>query len=262
MSRLYMVIFASIISVQGFCSYPTEEEADVLFLSNIVNRANNIDNSQYDVFFARMKQPAPVGSQKIIESKVLNAIMSIDVFVSTNSIDDSRGISIISKEWMRRLADIFQPVDFLTNHVMCLSLARYIGTLKQVEFPDNLLKDTGPRVMMRTLNSYSISDEEIVRIKKEYNEANKIALYEANKEAFDLQGRVMCANSHVRRYRYALFLICGKSVSGCQNVMDSEAFSAFTNQVVRLSNASHDEQKVLFRQINERLLLKDSNETK
>ena len=254
MSRLYMIIFVSIISVHGFCSYPTEEEADVLFLSNIVNRANNIDNSQYDVFFARMKQPAPVGSQKVIESKVLNAIMSIDVFVSTNSIDDSRGISMISKEWMRRLGDIFQPVDFLTNHVMCLSLASYIGSLKQVEFPDNLLKDTGPRVIMRTLNSYSISDEEIVRIKKEYNEANK--------EAFDLQGRVKCANNHVGRYRYALFLICGKSVSGCQNIMDSEAFSAFTNQVVRLSNASHDEQKVLFGGINKKLAAKDFKETK
>ena len=121
MSRLYMIIFASIISVQGFGSYPTEEEADVLFLSNIVNSANIIDDSQYDAFFARMKKPAPVGSQKIIESKVLNAIMSIDVFVSTKSIDDSRGISIISKEWIRRLGDSFQPVDFLTNHVMCLS---------------------------------------------------------------------------------------------------------------------------------------------
>ena len=262
MSRLYMIIFASIISVQGFGSYPTEEEADVLFLSNIVNSANNIDDSQYDAFFARMKKPASVGRQKIIESKVLNAIMSIDVFVSTNSIDDSRGISIISKEWMRRLGDSFQPVDFLTNHVMCLSLARYIGTLNQVEFPDNLLKDTGPRVIMRTLNRYSISDEEIVRIKKEYNEANKIALYEANKDSFDLQGRVMCANNHIGRYRYALFLICGKSVSGCQNIMDSEAFSDFTNQVVRLSNASHDEQKILFGGINKKLAAKDFEESK
>ena len=69
----------------------------------------------------------------------------------------------------------------------------------------------------------------------------------------------MCANNHIGRYRYALFLICGKSVSGCQNIMDSEAFSDFTNQVVRLSNASHDEQKILFGGINKKLEATPSN---
>lgn len=253
MIKNYMMMFVLIIPVQVFCSYPTEQEAEMLFSSNVLNKVDRINNSQYETFLMRMKRPTTMETRKIVESKVLNGIMSINVSVSTNCIDESRGVIMISGAWVRRLSDCFQPVDFMTNHVVCISMAKYIGTLKQIDFPENLLRDAGPIVIMRSLNQYRRSDDEIVRIKKEKNEAHRMALYEQNKEAYNLQRRVKTANYNVRRYRCELFSLCGKSIAGCRKMMNDEEFSNFTNQVVRLSNASEKEQTILFQKLNEEL---------
>ena len=55
---------------------------------------------------------------------------------------------------------------------------------------------------------------------------------------------------------------CSKCISERRRTMNDEDFSAFTNQVVRISNMSQDEQKVLFRGINKKLAVKDFEETK
>ena len=251
MIKNYMMMLVLIIPVHLFSSYPTEQEAEILFSSNMLNKVDRINNSQYETFLMRMKRPAAMEIRKIVESKVLNGIMSIDVSVSTNCIDESRGVIMISGDWVRRLNDYFQPVDFMTNHVMCISMAKYIGTLKCIDFPVNLLREAGPLVIMRSLNQYRRSDDEIARIKKEQNEARRIALYEQNKEAYNLQRRVKAANYSVSRYRCELFSLCGKSIAGCRKMMNDEEFLNFTNQVVLVSNASKKEQKILFQKLNE-----------
>ena len=84
MIKNYMMMFVLIIPVQVFCSYPTEQEAEMLFSSNVLNKVDRINNSQYETFLMRMKRPATMETRKIVESKVLNGIMSINVSVSTN----------------------------------------------------------------------------------------------------------------------------------------------------------------------------------
>lgn len=249
MIKKYMIIFVLINPIRVFCSYPTVQETEALFSSNVVNFSNHIENSRYEDFFLRMKQETVMRDRNLVEAKVLNGIMSIDIFVSTNKIDDSRGISMISNGWMRKLSEYFQPVDFLTNHVMCLSMAKYMGKLKCVDYSENLLREAGPLVIMRSLNRYRRSDEEIERIKKERNEAHRMALYEANKEAYLLQSRVHSANYYVKQYRRELFSLCGRCVEGCRKTMSEDEFSYFTNQIVKVSRASQDEQRVLFRRL-------------
>jgi hypothetical protein len=124
MIKNYMMMFVLIIPVRVFCSYPTEQEAEMLFSSNVLNKVDRINNSQYETFLMRMKRPATMETRKIVESKVLNGIMSINVSVSTNCIDESRGVIMISGDWVRRLSDCFQSVDFMTNHVVCISMAK------------------------------------------------------------------------------------------------------------------------------------------
>jgi hypothetical protein len=86
-----------------------------------------------------------------------------------------------------------------------------------------------------------------------------MALYEQNKESYNLQRRVKTANYNVRRYRCELFSLCGKSIAGCRKMMNDEEFFNFTNQVVRLSNASEKEQKILFQKLDEGLRSHNKN---
>jgi hypothetical protein len=47
MIKNYMMMFVLIIPVQVFCSYPTEQEAEMLFSSNVLNKVDRINNSNF-----------------------------------------------------------------------------------------------------------------------------------------------------------------------------------------------------------------------
>lgn len=59
-----MMMFVLIIPVQVFCSYPTEQEAEMLFSSNVLKKGDRINNSQYETFFNANETPCDNGDPK------------------------------------------------------------------------------------------------------------------------------------------------------------------------------------------------------
>lgn len=178
------------------------------------------------------------------EDAILNTLKSIKVHVSTNNIDDSVGLDMISQDWVSNINLQFPFSTFQTNAIACLSLARYLGDVRCVDFPTNLVYEAMPGIMMRSLNGNHVSAEQARRFKQE-EERRKERRRQLSAE-YGLQFRVFRGNALVEGYRRNLFSLCGKSVAGCRKIMSNEEFTVFTNELVTVSHATEDEQRGLF----------------
>lgn len=244
------VIAALALPSIGFCAYPSLEEASSLFSSNQLNSTNVWLTSQsYSDFRSRLCEPASNEESCAVENHVICAITSIVMHVSTNTIDESCGISIANDRgsYFRVMSGSFR--NFSTNSIECLALASYLGHVVQVDFPSNLTMMRGPlvgRKMFISTNSAEMAQwrmqEEAARLERE-SRLREILLRR------DLQLRVAEANRAIEGYRRDVFAICARSVAGCMGVMDADDFAAFTNQVVTVSGANEQERKVLFKYI-------------
>ena len=242
------VIAALALPSIGFSAYPSLEEAIAIFPRNEPGCAR-ITPCDHDVrqLFGRMQIPTSPENCRAVESVVLDYLKTINVNVSTNALKSSCGIESISQPWLSLLDTQLQFMDFSTNATECLSLARYVGGVKKVDFPTNLALAVMPTPIMVSMNGYHISPER----KRQVELANKRkeALRAQLGDECELQIRVFRENCAVEGYRRKLFAICARGVAGCMGVMDADDFTAFTNQVVTVSGANEQERKVLFKYI-------------
>lgn len=185
-----------------------------------------------------------VDEAKGMEDDILNTLKSIKVYVSTNNIDDSVGLDVISQDWVSNINLQFSFSTFQTNAIACLSLARYLGNVRCVDFPTDLVYEAMPGIMMRSLNGNHVSAERTRRFEQE-EERRKERRRQLSAE-YELQFRVFRGNALVKDYRRNLFSLCGKSVAGCRRIMSDEEFTVFTNELVTVSHATEDEQRGLF----------------
>lgn len=248
-------IFAAIMSLALpiYGAYPTETEAKELFSSNRLNNVSAwMDDGVYDDFFIRLQRSASDEETRKIEEIIIEGLKSIVVNVSTNIVDDSIGINLLRKPWVRGLRNNFYPKSFATNASACLSLAQYIGGLKIVAFPNDLLKNTGSLVVMKGLNGNVRSKEEIAALRDSSNESCRVALYRQNEDAYRMQHRVSSANSIVVRFRRDLLFICSIGVAECCKTLTEEEFDCYTNQMIRACNPSRAEENILFWRIKKK----------
>lgn len=203
------------------------------------------------LFWCIKKMDEP-GATIAVENEVLSAIRAVEVHVSTNVVDDSVGIDLINQDWVRRIVTHPNFAVFPTNAPACLSLAKYIGKVKCADFPSDLVRETMPAPIMKSLNGHPVSEERLRQL--ELDEIRKRERRKQLGEKCERQIRVFLANSSVKGYRRQLMSLCGRSVAGCRGVMTDQAFSVFTNEVVTASCADEQEQRVLFRELEKRTL--------
>ena len=220
--------------------YPSIETAHALFSPSNLNSTNSLYHSEaYRSFMADMcSSPFPSAeAANEMESFIISAITSTVITVSTNAVDDGTPLKVIedrgSAFWGMSLA--FS--NFPTNAELCLTLARFIGTLKPADFPTPLAKRWGrpTRRIILTADKSALTEE---RLRRETFERE----YDAKRER---QVRICAANKAVARFRNDLFRICRRAVKGCRKTMPLDKYTLFTNELIRVSRASQLETDML-----------------
>ena len=216
--------------------------------SDVTRRASaSSQDDQMNLLVRRLSESVTLEESLAAEEAILSSIESIDIHVSTNAVDDSVGIDLINGAWPQRVLGQVNFTVFPTNAQACLALARYVGTVKRTDYPSDLVRETLPIPIMRSLNGSRISEERLRALEAE-NERRSERRRVLGEEC-ELQIRVFLANATVEGYRRQLLAFCGKSVAGCRNVMEDEEFATFTNQVVAVSCASEQEKRILLRDL-------------
>ena len=234
------VVLAGMIAGVAHGEYPSMEAARTLFSPGNLNSTNSLYHSEaYRSFMADMcSSPLPPAEvSKEVESFIISAITSTVITVSTNAVDDGTPLTVIkdrgSAFWGLSLA--FS--NFPTNAELCLTLARFIGTLKPADFPTPLARRWGGPVkrMILATNEADLAEERTRRetFEEEYNAKRK------------RQMRIYAANKALSQFRNDLFRICRRAVKGCRRTMPRDKYTLFTNELVRVSGASRQEADML-----------------
>ena len=240
-----IVVSMLMMPLAAFAVYPTAEEAQVLYSSERMNWTDDASlRQQYCDFMQRMSDQSTPEESSSVEGIVLNGIMSIVVGVSTNDATANVGMDADYKDGLMLLP--YVPFrDFPTNTPLCLAFASYIGGIRQVDYPDNFVKDIHLPVIMRALNRNRISQSRLLQAK----ESAFMSSVERNNLGAEgrIQLNVRYANDSICSFRRKLMEVCSIGVAGCRGVMDDAEFAAFTNQIVTASGANAQERTILFR---------------
>ena len=234
-------VIAALMPAVGYCAYPTMDEAQALFSSELMNSTNVCMSGAYDDFRGRLCQSASPEVQHAVESVVIGGITSIVVHVSTNLVDESVGVGIIEGRGLYFSSLAYSLRDFRTNAVECVGIAEYIGNVTGVDFPSDLARSRG----FGTRMFLSTNETELAQWRQQEEPLREVRRLERT-EKRNLQMRVWLANEAVCRYISCLFSLCGHSVAGCRKTMSDMEFSSFTNEIVAVSNATPEEQRTLF----------------
>ena len=248
--KLPVVFFATLFAMSSNASISLVEDAKKLFLPEKMNSLSIMMTGEYEDFRKRMNVCVGEGVRQSVEPVIINAITSIVVSVSTNYLDDSIGIDILNSR-----TDYFREMDFRgmsTNS--CIAFANFLNRIQVVSCPSDLVS-TRLSVYRYRFETMTNSIGEVKTTAKGYRNEKVI-------EEQKRQVRIFNANKKVEQFRGMILDKCSKCISELRRTMNDEDFSAFTNQVVRLSNMSQGEQKVLFGGINKKLAAKDFDETK
>ncbi len=199
----------------------------------------NENSHEYQSFLSEVNEFNHDGKQEeIVEvmNYLVSSITSLVVNVSTNEVRQGPDLN-----YLRDRGDVFCSVMFefwnqpATTNV-CLDIAHYLGGVKSIPFPSDLART-------RKLSVY-------------YNpDPKKMAEWKAKEEAWwrkrDHQAHVYSDNASVKYYREKLFEACGRTLPDSKKIMSPEAFIAFTNEIVKASNASLREQEILFDELKD-----------
>ena len=225
----------------SLCSNATpllELEAKELFMPEKMNDSSVLMTGEYIDFKNRMNACEDGELRSSVETFVVNAITSIVVSVSTNHVENHIGMDIL-----RSRTEYFKKLHFKSiSTLSCVALANYLKDVQPLECSSNLVS--------ARLNMHRYRFEVVTNSAGEV----KQVLKKINDRKIDIEKRRQVhnyyANKDIVEFRKLIFSICGQSISESRKKMNDEVFSDFTNKVVRLSNASLDEQKVLFWRLN------------
>jgi hypothetical protein len=218
-----------------------ESDAKRLFIPEKINNTSVFVNGEYIDFRNRMNLCDNAALRSSVESLIVNAITSIVISVSTNYLDGSTEM-----DSLKFYTDYFKNMFFKsisTND--CMSLASYLNSIQPIQYPTNLVS---ARLNVHRYR-FEVSTNSSRDVKHSLQKINNIKLYDEKKKQICIYN----ANKEVDEYRKLIISICGQGIFAFRKIMDDDEFSNFTNQVVRLSNASEKEQKILFQKLNEGL---------
>ena len=234
--KIVFGIFATIaflLPLSGPCAYPTMQRAKGLFDEmSVCADYVSMRTELYRKFAEDLRCQTAPESAREMETFLLEAITTIGITVSTNSVDQgtNAGWLVDRGDWFSAAARNFH--DLPTNPTNCMGVAAYLGSVHRVDFPSNLLCK-GSRLVKRI----SIDPRENSELREKAR---------ARRSEYELQARVKATNEAVDEYRRDLLSICNVGVRGCRRIMDDAQFCAFTNQLATVSGASEAERRVLF----------------
>ena len=215
-----------------FAAYPTLERARELFPSGrLLGDGMNYSSDDYRLFGNDLHDDALPSERQQMMEYLLSSITSTPVVVSTNLNDGGvkvrtlRGLSL-------RVASLMDSFEsFETNDVRCACVADYLGTVRPVDVPRDLV---GQRSFVLNVTT---------------NEFGGMVVSKMDDPRYDerlLQRRVYDANKGVQAYRKSLFRMCAYAVAGNRKRMSPSDFAAFTNRLVTVSGANEEERKEMF----------------
>ena len=216
------------------------ERAKVLFAPEVMSNPNlymDTRSGEYSAFiFDIAELPNVSTSGEIVDTLnyVVSSITSLVVNVSTNEVRQGPELRFLPNRGYILDTIMLYLMDLPANTNVCLDIAHYLGRVKRTPFPEDLAR-------MRRSDTYWYPDPEKM--------AKKKAEIEAWWRKRDHQYRVYCDNRSVDDYRRELLRACGESLLHCKKIMSPEAFISFTNEMVKASNATSEEQKTLFRRL-------------
>ena len=217
------------------------ERAKVLFAPEVMSNPNlymDTRSGEYSAFiFDIAELPNVSTSGEIVDTLnyVVSSITSLVVNVSTNEVRQGPELSFLPNRGHILDTIMLYLMDLPVNTNVCLDIAHYLGRIKRTPFPEDLAHS-------RRSDTYWYPDPEKM--------AKKKAEIEVWWRERDLQYRVYRDNRSVTDYREELFRACREVLPHCQKIMPPEAFVAFTNELVKTSNATPEEQKTLFRRLD------------
>lgn len=195
------------------------------------------EKGEYRTFVNDISQFIRVGTREEVlklEEYLVSMFTSINVQVSTNEVRQGPELSFLIDRGDAFYSIMLRFKEQSVNTNLCLDVAHYLGRVKRMPFPEELAQTR------RTAFYYN-------------PDPAKMAEWKAKESAWwrkrNHQHRVYCDNSHVDYYRQELLRGCGEALPHCQKIMSPEAFKSFTNEVVKASNATPEEQKALFRRL-------------
>ena len=236
MKTLLAATVVLILSITGYSSYPSPEEACRLFSASRMNATNLwFATPEYNSFKLRLAEPSSFEHRLAVEDCIIGAITSVVINISTNAVDDGTNMAQIRDRGNGFKEIAYGFADSAANPSACIALAEYIGHISQVAYPTNLLNGGFHSVTFISLDS---NDRD--------RWAEKRRRWRADR---DLQYRVSMANKTVAYYRECLLMVCGKLAARCSNTMDDKQFSAFTNTIAVTSISTERERKLFFREL-------------
>ena len=217
------------------------ERAKNLFAPEVISNPNiyiDTRTGEYRAFLSDISRITDARSSNEAVNTlnyIVSSITSLVVNVSTNEVRQGPELSFLENrgEVLNAIMMYLRKQSANTN--ICLDITRYLGRIKRTPFPEDLAHT-------RRSDTYWYPDPEKM--------AKKKAEIEAWWRKRDHQYRVYCDNRSVDYYRQELLRGCGETLPHCQKIMSPEAFVAFTNEMVKASNATLEEQKLLFRRLN------------
>lgn len=169
-----------------------------------------------------------------LETYLVSTITSLVIQVSTNEVREGVALSFLRNRAFAFYNIMLQFNEQSANTNICLDIAHYLGCVKRVQFPEDIAQK-------KRFVTYYNPDP----VKMEEWKAKEAEWWRKR----DLQHRVYSDNRSVDYYREYLLRACGATLPHCQKIMPFDAFVTFTNEIVRASNATSEEQKSLFRRL-------------
>ena len=214
------------------------ERAKLLYTPEIVaNPQIDMQKGEYQQFVCGIPsfiRSAPEDKIVSLEDYLVSVITSLVVQVSTNEVPEGPALTFLRNRAFAFYNIMLQFNEQPANTNICLNIAHYLGRVKRSQFPEDMAQK-------KRFVTYYNSDP----VKMEEWKSKEARWWRER----DLQHRVYSDNRSVDYYREYLFRACGTTLPHCQKIMPPEAFVVFTNELVKTSNATPEEQKTLFRRL-------------
>ena len=140
MKTLLAATVVLILSITGYSSYPSPEEACRLFSASRMNATNLwFATPEYNSFKLRLAEPSSFEHRLAVEDCIIGAITSVVINISTNAVDDGTNMAQIRDRGNGFKEIAYGFADSAANPSACIALAEYIGHISQVAYPTNLL---------------------------------------------------------------------------------------------------------------------------
>ena len=202
------------------------DRAQRLFPENMVMRYNPIE---LDVLLKNLeshrKESCATFTNEIeqVMQLAISSIISFQVNVSTNLVDDGTSARQVSKKRDLAYKVTSRLFEYWPSTNACLQIARHLGTIRKADF--NFSFELTP--YMGGIDGYMTEEERQALVERR----NRI--YQSPE--FRLQQRIWDVNHAIDCYHSDLLFVCDKAMKALRQKLTPVEYQSFTNEFFRLT---------------------------